>query len=448
MTVFFPLIVVTWSICCIVSIIIYGIFVFKWYKSSIKASGFYQDCKDIKKDLDKKFSLFKKETSVTILICARNEAKNLEKYLPQILNQRIPPNTSVEVLVVDDASEDKTQEVLKKIEALHKKKCEKSFFRSPKKRKKRTEYVENIKKVTFINDFKKKSKKNHIKYLQISISFCNLHIRFKKQIGKKFALAQGIQAAKGEWILVTDADCYPNSEYWLWTMLAARKMTAKETTAFVLGYSPYAQSSKKTFLNKWIRFEALFTLCQYATTAYWKYPYMGVGRNMLYRKITFTESYNWEKNADLASGDDDLFVNATARGNNTVLSLSPLSWVYSLPSTTWKSYFKQKKRHFTTGTRYTLIHKIILGIWTQSHVWFWLLLPIVLLVSNADLYYFILLLYLIRTAIFAIVISKLCSTFRTKELIYYIPLLDILLAIYYIIFAPILMLNINLKTWN
>ena len=436
-----------WSICAGISIIIYGIMVLRWYIHTLSNNKKYEVCKDIKKAIDKKDSFFKKEISVTILICARNEAINLARFIPEILRQYIPKHVKAELLIVDDASEDNTWNVIEDLRKTYYKKRILSKRKRKNDKQNQTKSLKSTQKVTLISVFFKKGIKKYIKYLDISFSFRNLHIHNKNNIGKKFALAAGIDAASSDFILVTDADCYPNSRYWLSGMLE-RQTEQKDDIDFVLGYSPYAKTKPQSFLNKWIRFEALFTLCQYATAAHWKLPYMGVGRNMLYKRSVFTESYQWEKHKDLVSGDDDLFVNAQANKENTCLSLHPDTWIYSLPSISWKSYFRQKTRHFTTGTRYQWKHKILLGLWTQSHVWFWLLSPSICLLVSNSLFYLFLSVFLFRILLFTVVCSLLCRTFSTKELVLFIPLFDIGLVIYYILFAPILMLNINLKTWN
>ncbi len=53
---------------------------------------------------------------VSIVICAKNEAKNLEKYLPRILEQNY---SEYEVVVVNDCSEDETEEVLKRYSLMY-----------------------------------------------------------------------------------------------------------------------------------------------------------------------------------------------------------------------------------------------------------------------------------------------------------------------------------------
>ncbi len=101
-------------------------------------------------------------------------------------------------------------------------------------------------------------------------------------------------------------------------------------------------------------------------------PYMGVGRNLCYRKNIFIKNNGFDSFVSVTGGDDDLFVQAHARSSNTKLHLSENSLTYSEPKTTWKGYFRQKKRHLSVGKHYQLIYKIVLGISQAIHSGMWL----------------------------------------------------------------------------
>lgn len=283
-------------------------------------------------------------------------------------------------------------------------------------------------------------------------------------MGKKEALNAGVLAAKGTWILVTDADCKPASAFWLAEMWA--KTSAPKTT-FVLGFSPYLaikkdkkKAAKSSFLNKtlsdWQQFEALITWLQYATLAFFGSPYMGVGRNMMYKKSAFL-GYDWRKNENLASGDDDLLVNALATGENTRLCTSPRAWVWSVPKSDWRGYFRQKQRHFSTASRYKLLHKILLGGWAQAQILTWLfLVGFVCIYSWADflvslLLIFLLLIFLLalRLLIVGIVWRKAARKFGLANIkSWRLLIFDPLLALFYLLFAPILLFGSKIMKWK
>ncbi|MBK9013528.1 MAG: glycosyltransferase [Saprospiraceae bacterium] len=99
----------------------------------------------------------------------------------------------------------------------------------------------------------------------------------------------------------------------------------------------------------------------------------GVGRNLAYRRELYDSIGGFRSHEHLASGDDDLFVNAVARRGKVGSRLNPRTFVYSKPKTTWRAYFRQKTRHFSTGTEYKFKDKFILSLLTVSHLlhYFW-----------------------------------------------------------------------------
>ena len=98
---------------------------------------------------------------------------------------------------------------------------------------------------------------------------------------KKFAQFIGIKAAKNELLLFIDADCRPETEKWLGTMVSHFNYG----TDFVLGYGGYL--IQKGLLEQ-IYTSRLNVYCHsipwYGNTGY---PYMGVGRNLAYRRSLF-----------------------------------------------------------------------------------------------------------------------------------------------------------------
>jgi poly-beta-1,6-N-acetyl-D-glucosamine synthase len=251
---------------------------------------------------------------LSIVICARNEARNLSTHLIYILQQNYK---TFEVVVVNDASDDDSLLILQSFQN----------------------------KFSFLNIIN--IDKNAARTLQ----------------GKKQALTAGIAAAKYDWILVTDADCRPRSTEWATMMMQTAVLENKE---IVLGYSPYF--TKNIFLNAWIRLETIYTALQYISFANWGLPYMGVGRNMLYRKSLFLENGGLAAHADLPSGDDDLFMRDVARAENTTVCLSANAFVDSAAKETWGAYAKQKTRHLSTSTRYKPLIQILLGALSVSHL--------------------------------------------------------------------------------
>ena len=94
---------------------------------------------------------------------------------------------------------------------------------------------------------------------------------------------------------------------------------------------------------------------------------MGVGRNLIYKKKLYKQANGFKSHENLASGDDDLFINEVANHNNVNLIIQAPTFVYSSPKTTWQAFFRQKSRHLTTGRQYHRKHRALLGLLSLSH---------------------------------------------------------------------------------
>ena len=259
--------------------------------------------------------LAKEQFPVSIIVCAKNEAAQLEAFLPLILEQNYP---DYEVIVVNDGSDDGTDDIL----TLYKSKYSKLY----------------------VTTIPKSGNFDHNKKLAVSI---------------------GLKAAKNDWVLLTDADCKPVSNEWIKLM----QQKFDEKTDFVIGYGGYKKA--KGFLNKIIRYDTLTIALQYFTFALAKLPYMGVGRNLAYRKSVFFQNKGFSSHLHLSSGDDDLFVNENANKRNLKISLNPKTFTESIPSKRFKEWFYQKKRHITTAKYYKTKHKFVLGLEVFSRAIFY-----------------------------------------------------------------------------
>jgi glycosyltransferase involved in cell wall biosynthesis len=324
----------------------------------------------LKKDFSQLKSIIpKKLVPFSVIISARNEARNVIKYLPSILEQDYP---TFEVIIIDDNSTDDTSKIL--------------------------------------NHFKGQYAHLHI-----------IKIEHKKSAGKKEGLQRAIRNTKYEWLVFTDADCYPKSDQWL------RKMASKcdEKTEIILGYSPY--SKENGLLNDFIRYETFMTAVIYGTFTLSGIPYMGVGRNMAYKKSTFLNTVSKEKFEKTASGDDDLAVNAMANSHNTVLQFEEKARVISLPKTTFSDFIKQKTRHLSPSTHYKAGHQWLLGLLAMSQATFY---PVIIFLCflNFNLAAYIFFLRMVTMVPFQI---SLMNKMEAKDLRNKVILLDLLFFLYY-----------------
>jgi hypothetical protein len=183
--------------------------------------------------------------------------------------------------------------------------------------------------------------------------------------GKKFPLSIGIKSASYELLLFTDADCIPRSNQWL------RRMAANftEGTDIVLGYSAYHKSN--SFLNLLIRFDTTRIAMNYLGFALWGMPYMGVGRNMAYRKSLFYSQNGFISHYNVQAGDDDLFINKAATKTNTRIEIMADAQTISSPKTMLNQWLRQKRRHLVTAALYKPAHKTILGVFAFTQVLYW-----------------------------------------------------------------------------
>ena len=310
---------------------------------------------------------------ISVIICAKNEAENLKANLPAILSQNHP---DFEIVLINDGSSDETLDVMRNFAKIY------SSIK-----------VVNVKPVE---------------------AFWG---------NKKYALTLGIKAASNKTLLFTDADCNPVSNNWINAMCS--KISSEKD--IVLGYSPYVKV-KRSFLNLLIRFETFMTAVQYVSYAKIGSPYMGVGRNLAYKKSLFFEANGFINHIKIKSGDDDLFVNQMANKKNTSICLDGDSFMNSIPKQTFKSWLIQKRRHIGTASFYKQPQKIALGLYYLSQLFFWLL-AIILLVSTFN-WPIVLACVIFRFMLQYIVLFSAAKILHEKDLIYYLPMLESFLILF------------------
>ena len=328
-------------------------------------------------------NLNKSNVPVSVVVVARNELDNLQENLKRLLKQDYP---NFEVVVVNNGSWDKS-----------------------------LDYLESL-----------KSEFPHL-------SVCNILDDDRYPKGKKFGLTMGIKAAKHDWLLLTDADCKPTDNKWIQSM--SRFFTDKNQ--IVLGYSPFIKTGG--FFNLFARFESFYTALQYLSFALAGKAYMGVGRNLAYRKSMFFEVKGLASHNHIISGDDSLFVNENANNKNTTICIAPDSFTVSPAKTNLKTWLTQKKRHMTTGKFFKTSDKWRLAWLNLSHILFYVFF-VLSLVFGTD-YLIPLVLFagrlFIQWLIFGVAMFKLKDT----KLIIFLPFMDILYFIYYSLFGFTVLLS-------
>jgi glycosyltransferase involved in cell wall biosynthesis len=333
----------------------------------------------------KPFVWKKNKEAVSVVICAKNEYTNLKKYLPVVLNQKYP---DFEVVVVNDASDDETLELLE--------------------------------------DFDRE-------YSNLKIANITQNLNFFS--GKKFALSLGIKSAKNEILLLTDADCLPASENWIQKMV---NPFTEKGVGIVLGVSPY--NYEKGFLNALIRFDTLKVAMQYLSWSLKKKAYMGVGRNLAYQKSLFLKANGFIAHYKVSSGDDDLLINRIATKSNTRIQIDPDSFTRSDAKANYNLWVRQKRRHLTTSKYYKPNFKFILGKYGLSQLLFYSLL-VFLLINNYSLL-FVIGLFALRLFSQIFILKKTMNQLRECDLLLISPILEITLLLNQLLFS---LLNLIIK---
>lgn len=310
---------------------------------------------------------------VSIIVYAKNESENLRKHLPDLLTQEYPV---YEVIVINDGSTDESDEVLK----------------------------------TLSHEYK------HLYHTYIPEDA-------KYLSRKKLSLTLGIKAAQYDLLLFTEANCRPFTPRWIQAMAGAYRSDA---TAIVLGFCAYRHY--KGFFHKLVAYDNLFTGLQALSSALTRHPYTGNGRNLSYRKYLFFEQKGYSHSLYLHAGDDDLFINEAATGENTEAAYTPDSLTEMAPIeyfSMWKEmkvsraatqkYYKGKQLAFYRAgeTSFFLFFLSVIAVvaqGVQGNLW--------LAVGGLSLYLFH---YLLKAVLF----YRSARLLGQKPLLGWLPLLEL-----------------------
>ena len=207
------------------------------------------------------------QPGMSVIIVASNQATALAKNLPHVLNQDYP---NYEVIVIDDNSKDETKDLLERLSQ---------------------------------------------QYPHLYSTYTSDSIRYISH--KKLALTLGIKAAKHEWVVFIEPDCYPVSSQWL-SRLACR---CTDSVDVVLGYSNYER--KPGFANLCYMYDTLLQQLRMLGLTLRGRGYMGIGRNMAYRRDLFFTHKGYSRHLDLERGEDDLFINEHVAARRITADISP-----------------------------------------------------------------------------------------------------------------------------
>lgn len=308
--------------------------------------------------------------SISVIVCAKNEAINVQNYIPILLQQDYP---NFEIVLIDDASSDNTLDIFEQ--------------------------------------FEKENKNVKLVKVQNNEAFWG---------NKKFALTLGIKSATYENLLLIDADCYPETLHWITEMSSH---FSREKT-IVLGHGAF-EKVEGSFLNKIIRFENLLTATQYFAWAKIGKAYMGIGRNLAYTKSEFFKTNGFIHHMKIRSGDDDLFINEASNKTNTTINYHWESFTFSKAKTTFKDWILQKRRHVSTAKYYKKFDKFQLALFYSSQLLF-LLVAIILLAFQFQ-WIIILVLISLRYLFSWLSLGYASGKLHEKDVMYYYPIIEIVI---------------------
>jgi glycosyltransferase involved in cell wall biosynthesis len=311
---------------------------------------------------------------VSVVICAHNEANNLQTLLPALLTQDYP---TFEVVLVDDRSTDNTTDVVQQWQ---------DFYPC-------------------------------LRLIKVAAT----PIGFNP---KKFGLFLGIKAARYEHLLFTDADCKPLTNKWIDGMSRGFGTGA----GIVIGYSPYQKIYG--FLNNLIRYETLLTAIQYLSFSIRGSAYMAVGRNIAYTKNCFYQNKGFASHIRTIGGDDDLFVRDAGAHSSTTIEINKDAQTVSIPKQTYREWFLQKRRHLSVGRQYRFADQLRIGSFMMSNVFFYLISFVLLLLQqNLEL---VGILFVVRCLVLYIGYVRIARRLEQELSVWSLPVLDAAYFLHYL----------------
>lgn len=310
--------------------------------------------------------------SVSVVLCVKNEAHSLQQRLPTILEQQYP---NFEVVVVNDASQDETEYTLRVLQEIY----------------------------------------PHLKVVNLPVSVNNFH-------GKKFPLSIGIKSAKNEIILLTEADSIPTSYDWISEIVKG----FTENKEIVLGYNAYEK--KAGLLNAFIQFENQTISMNYLGYAMLGNPYMGIGKNLAYKRSLFFENGGFISHYNIPVGDDDLFVNKVAKPKNTSVVLSSDSIILSSAKTRYYDWVMQKKKYYSSLKHFKFKDRFLTSLLPVSTFFLYLLVAASIVLGVPWQYVVVAL--LIRYIFQIICYYRASLVLGTKKIAIFAPLFELFFLFY------------------
>lgn len=244
------------------------------------------------------------QTTVCVIIPARNEAQNISHCLASIVHQQFPKHL-LEVIVIDDHSTDETPVIVQQWAAQH-------------------PYVSLIKLAEWLPEHEK----------------LNAY--------KKKAIALAINQTQQELIITTDADCVMLPK-WLATVVHFYEETKAPLIA-----APVCFIGAQTLLQRFQTLDFMGMIVATGASIQLHLSNMCNGANLCYTKAAFQKVDGFTGIDDIASGDDLLLMHkiSEAYPNQIRFLKHKAATVYSYPEPTLSAFVQQRLRWASKSAKY------------------------------------------------------------------------------------------------
>lgn len=142
---------------------------------------------------------------------------------------------------------------------------------------------------------------------------------------KKLALTLGIKAARGQVVLLTTANAIIGSDQWLDRMM--RPFNTDAAIEVVTGVGLPVTDEDSAMGRRRRSYDYTADCATWLTAALRHHPYRGSEYNLAYRRDLFFKNKGFSRSLNMHNGDDDIFVNEIASGDNTAVQLCDTSLV-------------------------------------------------------------------------------------------------------------------------
>lgn len=315
-------------------------------------------------------------TSVSIIIAARNEEENIERTISAILNQNFPKD-KLELIIVDDHSTDRTAEIIKS-------------------------------------------------YADQGVKLLQLDIGDALNSYKKYAITKAIEMSTGEIIVTTDADCRMGNN-WLRTVVNY----FEKNNSYMVS-SPVIYSEEKTKFEELQTLEFLYLIGLGAAGIGNHSPTTCNGANLAYKKSLFFELGGFNGIDNLASGDDELFLHKVAEKYASKIGFckSDDAVVYTDAKPDLPSFISQRKRWASKSTKYKDKKVVVLGVSIWLFNLFLILSVLFFIFSLPQFNGLLLVAFAIKILVEFIFMIPIVHFAKRNSLLKYVPLLSIIHTVY------------------